>query len=137
MNEHLFVCGPTEQQQSPEPGVHSQCTNGHYTNSTNGSAYRFPFSGSNSGSKENTIRHPLYRLIHDEPNPEMTSFVFRETLMTHLLLYGNAYAQICELAKKISFMYCVYVDMPQPNVSKGQFYPFQHHHLSHNSDQDY
>lgn len=38
--------------------------------------------------------HPLYFLLHDEPNPEMTSFVFRETLMTHLLLYGNAYAQI-------------------------------------------
>ena len=38
--------------------------------------------------------HPLYRLLHDEPNGEMTSFVFRETLMTHLLLWGNAYAQI-------------------------------------------
>ena len=34
-----------------------------------------------------------YRILHDEPNPEMTSFVFRETLMTHLLLWGNAYAQ--------------------------------------------
>lgn len=30
----------------------------------------------------------------DEPNPEMTSFVFRETLMSHLLLWENAYAQI-------------------------------------------
>ena len=38
--------------------------------------------------------HPLYTLLHDEPNPEMTSFVFRETLMTHLLLWGNAYAQV-------------------------------------------
>ena len=27
----------------------------------------------------------------DEPNPEMSSFIFRETLMTHLLLWGNAY----------------------------------------------
>ena len=52
-----------------------------------------------SGSKEKTINHPLYRLIHDEPNPEMTSFVFRETLMTHLLLYGNAYAQIIRNGK--------------------------------------
>ncbi len=38
--------------------------------------------------------HQLYRLLHDAPNPEMTSFVFREVLMTHLLVYGNAYAQI-------------------------------------------
>ena len=104
------------------------------TNSTNGSAYRFFFGGSNSGkavneksamqmtavyacvrilsesiaglpvhiykytdsgSKEKAIKHPLYRLIHDDPNPEMTSFVFRETLMTHLvtmlnkLIYGH------------------------------------------------
>ena len=46
------------------------------------------------GGKEKALDHPLYRLLHDEPNPEMTSFVFRETLMTHLLLWGNAFAQI-------------------------------------------
>ena len=46
------------------------------------------------GGKEKAIDHPLYLLLHDEPNPEMSSFVFRETLMTHLLLWGNAYAQI-------------------------------------------
>ena len=44
--------------------------------------------------KERVPRHPLYFLLHDQPNPEMTSFVFRETLMAHLLIYGNAYAQI-------------------------------------------
>ena len=45
------------------------------------------------------LDHPLYRLLHDEPNPEMSSFVFRETLMTHLLLWGNAYAQIIRNGK--------------------------------------
>lgn len=44
--------------------------------------------------KEMVINHPLYHLLHDEPNLEMTSFVFRETLMSHLLIWGNAYAQI-------------------------------------------
>lgn len=44
--------------------------------------------------KEKAINHNLYHLLHDEPNSEMTSFVFRETLMSHLLLWGNAYAQI-------------------------------------------
>ena len=38
--------------------------------------------------------HPLYDILHSVPNAEMTSFVFRETLMSHLLLWGNAYAQI-------------------------------------------
>ncbi len=51
------------------------------------------------GGKEKAIDHPLYQLLHDEPNPEMSSFVFRETLMTHLLLWGNAYAQIIRNGK--------------------------------------
>lgn len=51
------------------------------------------------GGKEKAIDHPLYSLLHDEPNPEMTSFIFRETLMTHLLLWGNAYAQIIRNGK--------------------------------------
>ena len=52
-----------------------------------------------SGGKAMALDHPLYHLLHDEPNPEMSSFVFRETLMTHLLLWGNAYAQIIRNGK--------------------------------------
>lgn len=52
-----------------------------------------------SGGKEKALSHPLYFVLHDEPNPEMSSFVFRETLMTHLLLWGNAYAQIIRNGK--------------------------------------
>ncbi|MDW8706113.1 phage portal protein [Streptococcus suis] len=47
-----------------------------------------------STGKEKKVEHPLYFLLHDEPNHEMSSFVFRETLMTHLLIWGNAYVQI-------------------------------------------
>jgi len=46
------------------------------------------------GGKAVDHDHPLYHLLHDEPNDEMTSFVWRETLMSHLLLWGNAYAQV-------------------------------------------
>ena len=52
-----------------------------------------------SGGKAMALDHPLYHLLHDEPNPEMSSFVFRETLMTHLLLWGNAYSQIIRNGK--------------------------------------
>ena len=38
--------------------------------------------------------HPLYTLLHDLPNPEMTAFDFRATMMRWLCLYGNAYAEI-------------------------------------------
>lgn len=51
--------------------------------------YRYKGAG-----KERVFDHPLYHILHDEPNSEMTSFVFRETLMSHLLIWGNAYAQI-------------------------------------------
>lgn len=35
----------------------------------------------------------LWRLLHDEPNPEQTSFEFREMQQGFLLLWGNCYAQ--------------------------------------------
>ena len=56
--------------------------------------YRYTETGT-----EKAVDHSIYTIIHDEPNPEMTSFVFRETLMTHLLLWGNAYAQIIRNGK--------------------------------------
>ena len=74
--------------------------------------------------KERVYDHPLYRLLHDEPNPEMTSFVFRETLMTHLLLWGNAYAQIIRNGKgEVIGLYPLMPDrMGVERDSKGQLY---------------
>lgn len=51
-----------------------------------------------SGSRKAT-EHPLYRLLHDEPNTEMTSFVLREVMLSHLLLWGNSYSQIIRTGK--------------------------------------
>ena len=45
-------------------------------------------------NQEQAREHPLYEVLHDMPNPEMTSFTFRECMMASLLLYGNAYARI-------------------------------------------
>ncbi|MFA5160309.1 MAG: phage portal protein [Candidatus Omnitrophota bacterium] len=45
------------------------------------------------GGKERAIDHPLYSLLHDSPNPEMTAMSFRETYKSHLLSWGNAYAE--------------------------------------------
>ena len=77
-----------------------------------------------SGGKEKDLEHPLYRLLHDEPNPEMTSFVFRETLMSHLLLWGNAYAQVIRNAR--GEVVALYPLMPNKmkvdRDSKGQLY---------------
>ena len=66
------------------------------------------------GGKEKALDHPLYLLLHDEPNPEMSSFVFRETLMTHLLLWANANAQIIRNGK--SEVIALYPLMPNRMV---------------------
>lgn len=37
---------------------------------------------------------PLYYVMHNRPNPLMTSMVFRRTMAAHVLTWGNAYAEI-------------------------------------------
>lgn len=76
------------------------------------------------GAKEKALDHPLYYLLHDEPNPEMTSFVFRETLMSHLLLWGNAYAQIIRNGKgQITALYPLMPNrMTVDRTSNGKIY---------------
>ncbi|MGN1089300.1 MAG: phage portal protein [Huintestinicola sp.] len=76
------------------------------------------------GGKEKAVGHPLYFLLHDEPNAEMTSFVFRETLMTHLLLWGNAYAQVIRNGKgEVVALYPLMPNRMQVNRNdKGQLY---------------
>ena len=51
------------------------------------------YEATDDGSQKATD-HSLYFLLHDEPNSEMTSFVLREVMLAHLLLYGNSYCQI-------------------------------------------
>ena len=80
------------------------------------------------GGKEKAIDHPLYLLLHDEPNPEMSSFVFRETLMTHLLLWGNAYAQIIRNGKgEVIALYPLMPDRPTEStrevIRSPSFFP--------------
>ena len=76
------------------------------------------------GGKEKATDHPMYFILHDEPNPEMTSFIFRETLMTHLLLWGNAYAQVIRNGK--GDVVALYPLMPNRMTvdrdEKGQLY---------------
>jgi HK97 family phage portal protein len=45
-------------------------------------------------TKEKAVEHPLYRLLHREPNNWQTAFDFRMLLQMRALVYGNAYALI-------------------------------------------
>lgn len=46
------------------------------------------------GGRQRAIAHPLYDLLHDRPNARQTAFSFKQQLMLHLLLRGNAYVEI-------------------------------------------
>jgi len=49
----------------------------------------------NDGDKRTIKRdHPVDYLLHKQPNPETSSFIFRETITAHALLNGNGYAEI-------------------------------------------
>lgn len=52
------------------------------------------FKNGKNGKRELAEQHPLFSCLYETPNEEMTSFEFRETMMTSLLLWGNAYARI-------------------------------------------
>lgn len=45
-------------------------------------------------SREIADTHPLYMILHDLANPEMTAYQFRELLTRHLAMWGRAYAYI-------------------------------------------
>ncbi|MBF0232504.1 MAG: phage portal protein [Desulfamplus sp.] len=46
------------------------------------------------GTKDRARQHPLYRILHDAPNPLMDSVSFFEMMVGHCALRGNAYARI-------------------------------------------
>lgn len=48
----------------------------------------------NGEGREKAVDHPLYYLLHQEPNSFQTAFAFKQLLMVHVLTWGNAYAEI-------------------------------------------
>jgi HK97 family phage portal protein len=46
------------------------------------------------GGQEAASTHYLWPILHDEPNPMLSSFTWRETTLAHLLMSGNAYSAI-------------------------------------------
>ena len=49
---------------------------------------------STEAGHEDDRQHPLWSVLHDLPNPELTSIEMRSAQQGHLMLRGNAYAEI-------------------------------------------
>lgn len=54
-----------------------------------------------SGAPRRVPSHPVERLIHTRPNPEMSSFAFRETMVGWAARSGNAVAEIVKDARGV------------------------------------
>lgn len=52
--------------------------------------------------RQSANEHPLYELLHNQPNADMTAVEFWEMIMASLLLWGNAYAEIDRTGKRIT-----------------------------------
>lgn len=78
------------------------------------------------GSKERAPEFYLYDLLHNSPNPIMTSFQWRETMMGHLATWGNAYSKIeyDERGRILGFMPLRpdWMDVVIANNEKGYVY---------------
>lgn len=64
--------------------------------------------------KERAIDHPTYAVLHDAPNPEMTSMVFRETLQGHILGWGFAAAEMVRTRGLVTEMWPLRPDRIEP-----------------------
>lgn len=65
---------------------------------TVGSLPLITYSRRSDGGKDRSPNSAWYDVLHDEPNPEMSSMAWREAQMLNLLLWGNAYSEIDQSA---------------------------------------
>lgn len=75
--------------------------------------------------KEKAEEHYLYKILHDEPNPIMTSTVFRQTLVANQKAFGNAYAWIeFDAAWKVKALWPIKGDCcyPRKDLATGRVF---------------
>ncbi len=88
----------------------------------------YRYTDDTENGKERAKDHPLYKILYRQPNPEMTSFSFWETMVLQILLWGNSYAQVIRDGKNnVLALY----PLPQENVEvdrdeKGHIYYIYH-----------
>lgn len=53
------------------------------------------------GSRVVAYTHPLYVLLHEQPNADMTAVVFWEVVVASMLLWGNAYVELIRVGSRL------------------------------------
>lgn len=68
--------------------------------------------------KRRATDHPLYELLHDAPNPLMTSLAFRQTLQGHALTWGTGYAEIVRERGRVVALWPLRPDRMKPEIKR-------------------
>jgi HK97 family phage portal protein len=56
--------------------------------------------------KKRSTNHYLYDILHNQPNPDMSAFTYKELMVAQLLLWGNHYSQkIYGLDGRLKYLY--------------------------------
>ena len=75
--------------------------------------------------KTRATNKKLYSILHDLPNESMTAMTFKETLMTHCLLYGHAFAEIVRNgAGEVQALYPIMPYRVQIKIKNNKTYYF-------------
>lgn len=53
------------------------------------------------GSRRTATEHPLYELLHNQPNADMTAVQFWQAVIASMLLWGNAYIEKAKIGKRV------------------------------------
>jgi HK97 family phage portal protein len=72
-----------------------------------------------NGGKERAPEHRLYPILHDQCNPEMTSYELRAALVGHVCLWGNAYCEIERSDAGINALWPLRPDRMTPTRDAG------------------
>lgn len=64
---------------------------------------------------EKAKKHPLWKMVGLQPNPDQTSYTFRETLEGHRNGWGNAYAEIVRVGGRVLGLQIHYPDRTTPH----------------------
>lgn len=73
------------------------------------------FSIDSDGFKRPYTDHPVYSLLNEEPNEDMTRFTFFKTMVASVILRGNAYAYI-ERDSRGNAIQLIYLQTHQVNI---------------------
>lgn len=78
------------------------------------------------GSRTSATSHPLYEILHNQPNADQTAVVFWEVVVASLLLWGNAYVEIKRSLNRIVALHFLIPESMTVRRKRGGGYEYHY-----------